>query len=77
MLNMDELAIIRMYREQTAGRRPIMDMLKTVLPHFTEEEEEMKALTHSALRKLTAMTDQAFDGLDFSEVVTKEDSAEE
>ena len=73
MLNMEELAIIRMYQEQSMGRQAIMDTLKTVIPFFSAEEEVMKSMTQSALRKLTAMTDQSFAALDFSETVTAAD----
>ena len=73
MLNIEELAIIRMYQEQSMGRQAIMDTLKTVIPFFSAEEEVMKSMTQSALRKLTAMTDQSFAALDFSETVTAAD----
>ncbi len=73
MLNMEELAIIHMYQEQSMGRRTIIDSIKAVLPCFTEQEAEMKAMTLSALRKLTAMTDQTFAALDFSEALSAED----
>ena len=73
MLNIEELAIIRMYKGEPQGRRAIIDVLKTVLPHFSEGEEDMRNLTQSTLRKLTAMTDQSFDAIDFSETITHED----
>jgi len=73
MLNMEELAIIRMYQEQSMGRQAIMDTLKTVMPFFSEEEDVMKSMALSTLRKLTAMTDVSFAALDFSEMVTAAD----
>ena len=50
-----------------------MDALKTVMPFFSEAEGEMKAMTQSTLRKLTAMTDQGFAALDFSETIMASD----
>lgn len=73
MLNMEELAIIRMYQEQAMGRQAIMDTLRTVIPFFSEEEDVMRAMAQSTLRKLTAMTDLSFTALDLSEAVATED----
>lgn len=76
MLNIEELAIIRMYREQSMGRQAIMDALKTVMPFFSDGEDVMKGMAQSTLRKLTAMTDVSFEALDISETLSAEDYEE-
>ena len=76
MLNIEELAIIRMYREQSMGRQAIMDALKTVMPFFSDGEDDMKGMAQSTLRKLTAMTDVSFEALDISETLSAEDYEE-
>lgn len=73
MLTIEEQTIVRMYRDMTPTRQAIIAALKKILPHFTEEESEMLAMTQSALRKLMAMNDQAFSGLDFSETLDLND----
>lgn len=73
MLNMEELAIIRMYQEQSMGRQAIMETLKTVIPFFSEDEDVMRAMAQNTLRKLTAMSDLSFAALDLSEAVAVED----
>lgn len=73
MLTMEELTLIRIYKDLTQSRQTIIEVLRSILPHFSEDELEMQAMTQSVLRKLMAMNDQAFDAMDFSETLSQKD----
>lgn len=66
MFSVEEITLMKMYSGFKPERQALISSLKTVMPHFTEAEQEEVELTSGVIRKLTAMTDKAFDGVDFS-----------
>lgn len=63
MLSVEEISLIKMYGTE---RKQVIENLEKILPHFTEEEEEMKELTKGVIRKLTAMNDLDFKRINFN-----------
>lgn len=63
MLSVEEISLIKMYGTE---RKQVIENLEKILPHFTEEEEEMKELTKGVIRKLAAMTDLDFKRINFN-----------
>jgi hypothetical protein len=72
MFSNEELTIIKMYRDTTSNKQGLLEALKIVLPHFTEDEYEMKEITLSVIRKVTALTDSALEALDLSNAIEVE-----
>lgn len=63
MLSVEEISLIKMYGTE---RKQVIENLEKILPHFTEEEEEMKELTKGVIIKLTAMNDLDFKRINFN-----------
>ena len=76
MFTVEEITLMKMYTGFTPNRQTLIRKLKTVIPQFTDEEQEMKDLTGGVIRKLTAMNDKSFVNIDFS-LALDEEVAEE
>lgn len=75
MLTIEEITLIAMYKSpELSSRKQILKNLEDVIPHFTTEEQEMKELTQSVIRKLTAMTDKYFEKINFDLALDYEES---
>ena len=72
MFTVEEISLLKMYTGFTPNRQVLINNLKTVMPHFIEEEQEMKDLTSGVIRKLTAMNDIAFSSINFSIALDEE-----
>lgn len=66
MFTIEEISLMKIYSNLEPNRNELISSLKNVMPHFTAEEQEMKDLTGGVIRKLTAMNDNAFLGINFS-----------
>lgn len=65
MFTVEEISLIKMYSSLKPNRESLISSLKNVMPHFTDQEQEMKELTGGVIRKLAAMNDNAFLGINF------------
>ena len=72
MFTVEEITLMKMYTGFTPNRQALIKKLKTVIPQFTDEEQEMKDLTGGVIRKLTAMNDKSFVNIDFSLALDEE-----
>lgn len=63
---------MKMYSELTPDRQIIINKLKAIIPHFTDNEQEIKDLTSGVIRKLTAINDKSFENIDFSIALDEE-----
>ena len=72
MFTVEEITLMKMYTGFTPNRQTLIRKLKTVIPQFTDEEQEMKELTGGVIRKLTAMNDKSFVNIDFSLALDEE-----
>lgn len=77
MFTVEEITLMKMYTGFTPNRQTLIRKLKTVIPQFTDEEQEMKDLTGGVIRKLTAMNDKSFVNIDFSLALDEEGPEEE
>ena len=66
MFTVEEITLMKMYTGFTPNRQTLIRNLKSVIPQFTDEEQEIKGLTSGVIRKLTAMNDKGFINIDFS-----------
>lgn len=71
-VTMDELAVINMYREESRSET----VRKAIAAAAYTEPEEMGVMS-SAIAKLTLMTEEEFQALDFSSCFLPEDFAED
>jgi len=62
MFNVEEITL--MNPDKHLGRKKLIEVFKEMLPDL--DEEDMKELVSGVIRKLTAITDQQFQGIDFS-----------
>jgi len=72
MFTIEEITLMKLYTGLTPNRQTLIGKLRAVLPHFTEEEQEMKDFTGKVIRKLTATNDQSFMTIDFSLALDEE-----
>lgn len=72
MFTVEEITLMKMYSGFTPDRQSIINKLKAVVPHFADNEQEIKELTSGVIRKLTAMNDKSFESLDFSIALDEE-----
>ena len=72
MFTVEEITLMKMYTGFTPNRQTLIRKLKTVIPQFTDKEQEMKDLTGGVIRKLTAMNDKSFVNIDFSMALDEE-----
>ncbi len=72
MFTVEEITLMKLYTGLTPNRQALISKLSAVLPHFTEQEQEMKDFTGKVIRKLTAMNDQSFVTIDFSLALDEE-----
>lgn len=61
-----------MYSGLKPNRQALISSLKNIMPHFFDEEQEMKDLTRGVIRKLTAMNDNNFSNINFSLALDEE-----
>ena len=61
-LTFDEINLMCIYN--TGTRLGLMDALKEMREYLEPEEAELRAITDSALEKLSAMTDADFESLE-------------
>lgn len=66
MFTVEEISLMKMYSGLKPNHQALISSLKNVMPHFTDEEQEMKDFTGGIIRKLTAMNDKTFSGINFS-----------
>ena len=76
MFTVEEITLMKIYTGFTPKRQDLISNLKSVMPQFTAEEQEIKNLTGGVIRKLTAMNDKSFVNIDFS-LALDEEVAEE
>jgi len=76
MFTVEEITLMKIYTGFTPNRQALIRNLKSVIPQFTDEEQEIKDLTSGVIRKLTAMHDKSFVNIDFS-LALDEDGPEE
>jgi len=72
MFTVEEITLMKIYTGFTPNRQALISNLKSVIPHFTGEEQEMKDLTGVVIRKLTAMNDKSFSDVNFSLALNEE-----
>jgi hypothetical protein len=75
MFFIEELSIIKFYKEQGKNLQEIINELK-ITTKLKEENEEMKELEESTLRKLLAISEEEFKELNFDLTITTEDFEE-
>lgn len=66
MFTIEEITLIKMYSGFKPERSKVISLLKSTQPNFIDGEEEMKGLVEGVVRKLTALTDSAFEEIDLS-----------
>lgn len=76
MFTVEEISLMKMYSGLKPNRQALISSLKNIMPHFKEEEQEIKDLTSGVIRKLTAMNDQTFSGINFSIALDEEELEE-
>ena len=67
MFNIDELTIIKMYRDFTPDRTRILATLNDVLPLI--DDLDVQKTVESTIRKIIALTDETFSKLDLSDTL--------
>ena len=72
MLTIDELTIIHMYFVNNPERIAVIEQLRDSLPHVPEPE--IQELMKSAIRKINAMTEEAYNNIDFSFILSSEEA---
>ena len=72
MFTVEEITLMKIYTGFTPNRQSLISNLKSVIPHFTDEEQEIKDLTNDVIRKLTAMNGKSFVNIDFSLALDEE-----
>jgi len=73
MFTVEEITLMKMYAGFAPNRQALIMSLNSVIPLFTEEEEqEIKDFTHAVIRKLKATNDQSFAKIDFSLALDEE-----
>jgi len=72
MFTVEEISLMKMYSGLEANRHALISSLKNIIPHFLDEEQEMKDLTSGVIRKLTAMSDNNFSNINFSLALDEE-----
>jgi len=72
MFTVEEISLMKMYSGLQPNHHALISSLKNVMPQFTDEEQEMKDLTGGVIRKLTAMNDKTFSGINFSIALDEE-----
>ena len=77
MFTVEEITLMKIYTGFTPKRQALISSLKSVMPQFTNEEQEIKDLTGGVIRKLTAMNDKSFVNIDFSLALDEEGLEEE
>ena len=77
MFTVEEITLMKMYVGLTVDKNVLIENLEKVVPHFTEDEHEMKELTQGVIRKLTAMNRIAFEKINFDLAMDEEDNLNE
>jgi hypothetical protein len=72
MFFIEELTIIKFYKEQGKNLQEIINELR-ITTRIKEENDEIKTLEESTLRKLLAITEEEFNNLNFDLAITTED----
>ncbi len=72
MLSVEEITLIKMYSGLNQDRRTLIESLESVIPHFTEQEEEMRDLSNDVIKKLTFMSDVDFATLNLDTALDTE-----
>ena len=72
MFTVEEITLMKIYTGLTPNRQALISSLKSVIPQFTEEEQEMKDLTGGVIRKLNAISNKGFVNIDFSLALDEE-----
>lgn len=65
MFTIEELSIIKIYADSKPERDRVVAALNDILPFI--EEPEIKETVKSAIHKAKAMTQEAFNALDFTD----------
>ncbi|MEM1724151.1 MAG: transposon-transfer assisting family protein [Thermoplasmata archaeon] len=60
MFNVEEITLVKIYCGVKPQRKQVLKNLESILPYFTETENEMKELTFGVIKKLKALDDKAF-----------------
>jgi len=76
MFTVEEISLMKMYSGLKPNRQALVSSLKNLMPHFLNEEQEMKDLTSGVIRKLTAMNDNNFSNINFSLALDEEEPEE-
>jgi len=77
MFTVEEITLMKIYTGFKPNRQTLISNLKSVMPQFTDEEQEIKDLTGGVIRKLTAMNDKSFVNVNFSLALDEEGLEEE
>ena len=72
MFFIEELSIIKFYKDQGKNLQEIINALR-ITTKMKSENEDIKALEESTLRKLLAITEEDFNNLDFDLAISIED----
>ena len=72
MFTVEEITLMNIYTGLMPNRKVLISKLRDVMPHFTEEEQEIKDFTGKVIRKLTATNDQSFATIDFTLALDEE-----
>jgi len=72
MFFIEELTIIKFYKEQGKNLQEIINELR-ITTRMKSENDEIKTLEESTLRKLLAITEEEFNNLNFDLAITIED----
>ena len=72
MFTIEEISLMKMYSGLKPNRKALICNLKNIMPHFLDEEQEIKDLTCGVIRKLTAMNDNNFSNINFSLALDEE-----
>jgi len=72
MFTIEEITLMKMYTGLTPNRQALIRSLNTVIPQFTDEEQEIKDFTNAVIRKLTATSEKSFATVDFSLALDEE-----
>jgi hypothetical protein len=67
MLTIDEMSIVKMYVGFVQDKRSVLDAMKGAVPFV--EDEDIRAVMASAVRKVSALSEGEFAELDLSIVV--------
>ena len=72
MFTVEEISLMKMYSGLTPNRQALISSLKNIMPHFLDEEQEMKDLTCGVIRKLTAINANNLSNINFSLALDEE-----